>query len=239
MTESITDTMTIQDESSDGILSIDKPVGMTSFGVVHRIKKWTHAKKVGHAGTLDPMASGVLLICLDRATKRVPKLMAFEKTYIGTIELGTSTDTNDAEGKVVFRKNVGEFSVELIQETLNKFRGNIQQIPPMFSAIKKDGKRLYRLARKGVTVPREPRQVHVYEIDLLSWENPRLTIQVTCSKGTYIRALARDIGQHLQTGAFLKTLRRTRIGPYRIEDTCSLEDIREICTVDESLSVQS
>ncbi len=225
------------DRENGGIISINKPLGMTSFHVVHLVRKWTNFEKVGHAGTLDPMATGVLLLCLGRATKQVSKLMEWEKTYIGTIKLGTSTETDDSEGEVLFRHKVDDFSTEMIIETLEKFCGRIHQTPPMYSAIKKDGKRLYKLARKGIHIQREPREVHVHRIDLLEWNNPKLTIQITCSKGTYVRALARDIGNHLGTGAFLSSLKRIRIGPHKLEEACSLEAIESMCHADECISV--
>ena len=225
------------DREDGGILSIDKPLGMTSFHVVNLIRKWTDFDKVGHAGTLDPKATGVLLLCLGSATKQVSKMMEWEKTYIGTIELGTSTDTDDGEGKVISRQKVADFSTELIVEALEKFCGWIHQTPPMYSAIKKDGKRLYKLARKGIHIHREPRVVHVHRIELLEWNNPKLTIQITCSKGTYVRALARDIGNYLGTGAFLSTLKRIRVGPYKLEEACSLKKIESLCNADEYIPV--
>ena len=225
------------DRENGGILNIDKPSGMTSFRVVHLVRRWTNFNKVGHAGTLDPMATGVLLLCLGRATKQVSKLMEWEKTYVGTIELGVSMDTDDADGKVISRQIVGNFSTELILETLEKFCGRIQQVPPMYSAIKKDGKRLYKLARKGIQVHREPRAVYVHRIELLEWNSPNLTIEVTCSKGTYIRAMARDIGCQLGTGAFLSALKRTCIGPYKLEESCSLRKINTMCNADEHIPV--
>ncbi len=225
------------DRENGGILNINKPLGMTSFHVVNLVRKWTHFNKVGHAGTLDPRATGVLLLCLGRATKQVSKMIEWGKTYIGTIELGTCTDTDDGEGKIISRQKVGHFSTEQIVETLRKFCGRIHQTPPMYSAIKKNGKRLYRMARKGIRIHREPREVYIHQIDLLDWNNPELTIQITCSKGTYIRALARDIGNHLGTGAFLSALKRTRVGPYKLEESCSLEKIESLCNADECISV--
>ena len=220
------------------VLNIDKPAGMTSFSIVERIRRWTRCKKVGHAGTLDPLATGVLLVCTGLATKRVSKLMELEKVYEGTIELGKSTETDDAEGKVLKHVRVPTFSQEDLVPILKKFEGEVEQVPPMYSALKKDGQRLYRLARRGEVVPREPRRVRIYELELLEWQRPFLRVRVRCSKGTYIRALARDMGEQLGTGGYLKTLRRTRVGRYCVEDAYSLEALRELLFVrDESLSI--
>ena len=200
------------------ILNIDKPGGLTSFGVVERIRRWTGCRKVGHAGTLDPLATGVLLICTGRATKRVSEFMEMEKEYEGTVELGITTETDDGEGKIKGRSEVPQFTRDEIETIVKHLQGTIGQIPPMYSALKKDGQRLYKLARQGKVVHREPRKVTIHEIVLMKWENPDLHIRVRCSKGTYIRALARDIGKRCGTGGTLKSLRRTRVGPYRVED---------------------
>ena len=227
------------DFEAGAVLVVDKPAGITSFGVVHRIKKWTGCRKVGHAGTLDPMATGVLLVCTGPATKRVSELMELEKEYEGTVELGMTTETDDAEGKVTGRCDVPPFSREDILAILEGFQGFIDQIPPMYSAIKKNGSRLYRLARRGMVVPRDPRKVTIHEINLLDWKPPFLSVRVRCSKGTYIRALARDIGERCGTGGYLKTLRRTRLGPYRADDAYTLETLREWLVVrhDERISI--
>ena len=201
---------------------------MTSFGVVAKIRAWTHCKKVGHAGTLDPFASGVLLVCTGKATKRVSELMELEKEYEGVIELGKITETDDIEGKILQRRPVPSFSLEDIKSVLKKFVGEIDQIPPMYSALKKNGVRLYKLARKGKVVHREPRKVNIYEIELLEWNNPFLKIKVKCSSGTYIRALARDIGENLGVGGYLKILCRNRIGTYTIQDSYSLNELEEL-----------
>lgn len=218
------------------VLNVDKPLGMTSFGVVERIRRWTGCRKVGHAGTLDPLATGVLLVCTGRATKRVSEFMDLEKEYEGVVELGKATDTDDAEGKVIEEHPVPDFSKEEIVSTLNSFRGTIDQIPPMYSALKKNGQRLYKLARRGDDVSRQPRSVTIYEITLLEWRRPELHIRVRCSRGTYIRALARDIGKTLGTGGYLKTLRRTRIGQFQAADSYALEAFRRrLCKQHESV----
>ena len=209
------------------VLNVDKPSGWTSFAVVDRIKKWTGCKKVGHAGTLDPSATGVLLVCTGSATKRVSELMDLEKEYEGVIELGKSTDTDDGEGRVLEERDVPRFSEDEIRRALKAFGGSILQIPPMYSAIKQNGQRLYKLARKGKVVPREPRRVHIAEIVLLEWKHPCVHVRVRCSKGTYIRSVARDLGAELGTGGYLYALRRTRVGPYRDADSISFKVLRE------------
>jgi len=208
------------------ILNINKPKGITSFRVVEKVRKWTHCRKVGHAGTLDPMATGVLVLCTGKATKRVSEFIDSDKEYEGTIEFGVATDTDDAEGRQIDTKPVPDFSVVDIDKALEKFRGNIEQIPPMYSALKRNGKRLYKMARKGIVIEREPRPVTIFKLECLDWKRPFLKIRVCCSKGTYIRALARDIGTLLQTGGCLTELCRTRVGIYRIEDSCSLDTFK-------------
>ena len=225
MKSSAFDTWSREDFENGRILNVDKPMGLTSFGVVRKVRSWIGCRKVGHAGTLDPMATGVLLICTGRSTKQVDTLMGLDKVYEGTITLGRTTDTDDAEGIVVAEHEVPDFSEDVLRSTLQSFQGDILQIPPMFSALKKDGKRLYKLARKGITVERAPRRVHVKEIAVLDWDRPNLRIRVHCSKGTYIRSLARDIGATLKTGGTLTALRRMRVGSYRVEDAFSLTSL--------------
>ena len=204
---------------------------MTSFSVVAKVRAWTHCKKVGHAGTLDPFATGVLLVCTGKATKRVSEFMELEKEYEGVIELGKTTETDDREGKILQQQDVPVFSIKDIQSVLKKFIGEIEQVPPMYSALKKNGVRLYKLARKGKVVYREPRKVKIHEITLLKWDRPFLEIRVKCSRGTYVRALARDIGKELRVGGYLKELCRTRIGTYSIKDSYTLTTFREFLSV--------
>jgi tRNA pseudouridine55 synthase len=205
------------------IVAIDKPTGWTSFDVVNKLRGMTGVKKVGHAGTLDPFATGVLLICFASATKQVDSLMALEKEYQGTFELGTETDSHDVTGKVIAQHPVPELSREQIEQAVRRYVGEIMQTPPMFSALKREGRRLYELARKGEQVELEPRKVTVYAFDVLDVVLPEIRFQVTCSRGTYIRALARDLGKDLGCGAFLKTLRRTRVGQYAASSSLSIE----------------
>lgn len=209
----------------DGILNIDKPKDWTSHDVVAKIRSHFKIKKVGHAGTLDPNATGVLLICLGRATKKASFLTEQKKTYEGTILLGTTTDTQDIKGKVIKRMKVEKIDTELLSKILEGLTGDISQIPPMYSAVHYKGERLYKLARKGIKVDPEPRKVHVYSIELLNINIPEISIRVVCSKGTYIRTLANTIGEKLGYGACLKDLVRTQIGDFHIGNSLSMKDV--------------
>ncbi len=215
------------DFSAGAILNINKPEGKSSFYVVKKVRYLTKTK-VGHSGTLDPFATGVLLICTGKATKKSSELMNLPKWYVGEIELGKTTDTEDVTGEIIAENSVPELSTDEINEILQKFVGEIEQIPPMFSAKKVGGKRLYRLARKGIEVERKPHRVHIYNIKLLEFSSPVLKIEVNCSKGTYIRSLARDIGEVIGCGAHLKSLVRTRIGPYSLDDSLNLEELPDL-----------
>lgn len=210
------------------ILNIDKPLQMTSFQVVRLIRKWTQCKKVGHAGTLDPMATGVLIVCTGKATKQVPLFMGMEKEYEGTICLGKTTDTDDAEGQILSENTVPIFTQSMIEDTLSGYCGEIDQVPPKFSAIHKNGVRLYKMARKGIPVEIGPRKVVIYKIELLSWASPYIHLRITCGKGTYIRALARDIGQQLGCGGYLSSLCRIRIGNYHIDSAWELDQFKQM-----------
>jgi len=216
------------DLSAGLILNINKPLGLTSFDVVRQIRQWTGCNKVGHAGTLDPLATGVLIVCTDSITKRISEFMEMEKEYEGIIELGKTTTTDDREGELLSQHLVPVLSREDIVSVLSQFKGEIKQVPPIYSALKINGQRLYRLARRGNTIQLKARSVHIYDIELFDWETPLLHIRVVCSKGTYIRALARDIGRCLGTGGYLKSLQRTRVGSFCIKDSYSLEEIKEL-----------
>lgn len=221
----------------NGIIIVDKPKGKTSFDMIRDIRKKYNIKKVGHIGTLDPMATGVLPILIGDATKLSDYLMNHDKEYIATLCLGEKRDTGDSEGKVVEIKEISEkIDNEMIIKTLNEFLGESMQIPPMYSAIKIDGQKLYDLARQGKTVERKSRKINIYEIELL--ENKKtsssqnnykeIKFRVVCSKGTYIRVLCEDIAEKLGTVGYMKDLRRTRVGNFRIEDagkTIELENI--------------
>jgi tRNA pseudouridine55 synthase len=216
------------------ILVVDKPVGPTSFAVLRSVRRALmrigdspeRAPKLGHGGTLDPMASGVLPVCVGEATKVIPFLLDADKEYLATVRFGVETDTLDATGQVVSEKTLGDLDAAHVEVALAGFRGEIEQVPPMFSALKHHGKPLYRYARAGQTVERPPRRVKVHELSLLTWEPPdRARLRVRCSKGTYIRSLAADVGRHLGVGAHLTELRRTASGPFVLAQAISLDDI--------------
>ncbi len=209
-----------------GILNIDKPAGMTSHDVVDRVRQISGQRRVGHAGTLDPSATGVLIVCLGQATRVAEYLMASDKVYQAQIRLGVSTDTHDAEGEVTATAEVNVREQE-VREALASFVGSIQQVPPMYSALKREGVPLYKLARQGITVEREPRSVVIHDIELLDWNPPLLTIRVKCSPGTYVRALARDLGQKLDCGAHLQSLTRLASGHFTLEKAVSLDELTQ------------
>jgi len=213
------------------IVAIDKPVDWTSFDVVNKLRGMTKVKKVGHAGTLDPFATGLLLVCFASATKQVNQLMELEKEYQGTFELGSETDSHDITGKVVSQHPVPDLSRTQIESAAKKYSGEILQVPPMFSALKRDGKKLYELARQGKEVELAARSVKVYAFDILEVSLPEIRFRIACSRGTYIRAIARDLGRDLGCGAFLKTLRRTRVGAYTVADALSIQQFAERLTL--------
>jgi tRNA pseudouridine55 synthase len=210
--------------SSSGILNLDKPRGMTSHDVVNLVRRVTGIRKVGHAGTLDPMATGVLLICVGRATRLAEYLTVSEKHYKATVRLGVETDTYDAEGQVTSTRPVS-ISREEVATVLAEFCGQIAQVPPMYSALKRGGQPLYKLARKGVTVTREPRPAHISFIKLTGWSFPDFSFDVTCSAGTYVRSLAHDLGKKLECGAHLTGLIRSRSGSFGLQDAVPLSDL--------------
>ena len=211
----------------DGVLLVDKPAGLTSHDVVDRVRRHFGFKKVGHCGTLDPAATGLLILVLERATKLQDRLMSDDKMYEGTMLLGVSTDSQDADGKVIAEKLVPPLTEEDIDRVFAKFRGDLQQVPPMVSAVKHQGTPLYKLARKGKTVEREPRLVHIYDLRVLGLELPRVRLRVACTKGTYVRTLCSDVGDVLGCGAHLYELRRMRSGDFDVKDAHSLETILE------------
>ncbi len=211
----------------DGILNVFKPAGKTSFTVVSLVRRWSGERRVGHAGTLDPAATGVLVVCLGQATRVVEYLSVAGKTYQAGIELGITTDSYDAAGRVVARCDPSSVTLEQLEQVLGSFRGPLSQVPPMHSAIHYRGRRLYELAREGLEVDRQPRPVEIHRLEVLDWQPPRLTVEVSCSAGTYVRSLAHDIGQALGCGAHLSWLIRTRCGPYRVEESVSLAVLQE------------
>lgn len=207
----------------EGFLNVWKPKGLTSFGAVARIRRAAKTKRVGHGGTLDPLAEGVLPVLLGRATRLAPFLAGMAKIYVATIELGRTTDTLDAEGKDLERRPFDAVGREQVEALLPTFTGEILQRPPMFSAVKQHGQRLYSLARKGIEVERPPRPVRVHQIRLLHWAPPSMTLEVVCGGGTYVRVLAADVGEALGCGATLTGLVRSRFGPFRGEAAVPLE----------------
>lgn len=216
-------------EQLTGFLNIDKPLGMTSHDVVAQIrrllKQATGSKKVGHAGTLDPLATGVLIVCLGQATRLSEYAMVSTKEYHAKIHLGITTTTYDAEGEIVQSADASAVTQAQIEAALTPFLGAIEQVPPMYSAIKQGGKKLYDLARAGIEVERPARAVTIHTLNILAWENPYLTLAVTCSAGTYIRSLAYDLGQTLGVGAHLGGLVRTRSGGFTLENAIQLADL--------------
>lgn len=209
----------------DGVLLVDKPAGMTSHDVVDRIRRQFGLRKVGHCGTLDPAATGLLVLVLERATKLQNQFMADDKTYEGTMKLGVTTDSHDADGAVVAEKPVPPLTAADVEAVFARFRGDVQQVPPMVSAIKHEGTPLYKLARKGMTIAREPRTVHIYDLRLLHLHLPFVDLRVTCTKGTYVRTLCHDIGQALGCGAHLYRLRRIRSGSFDVADAHPLSEL--------------
>jgi tRNA pseudouridine55 synthase len=210
----------------NGILNIYKPTGMTSFDVVRKIRKISNVKKVGHAGTLDPEASGVLPVCIGKATKAIDYIMGDFKIYEAELKLGVITDTYDKEGKILRESEVNATEEEIIQ-VINSFVGEIKQVPPMYSALKVNGKKLYELARAGIEVEREARPIVIYNIDIMDIKLPCVKFRVKCSKGTYIRSLCYDIGEVLKCGGMMWNLQRTATGQFHIDDAINIEDLNE------------
>jgi len=213
-------------DSLDGVLLVDKAPGMTSHDVVAITRRTLNTRKVGHCGTLDPLATGLLIVVIGRATKIQDLLMAEDKEYVGTMTLGVTTASQDADGEVVETRPVPEFSREQIDAAFAKFHGDFYQLPPMVSAIKKDGVPLYKLARQGKTVEREPRFVHVYAHEVQAVRLPAIDFRVVCSKGFYVRTYAFDIGEDLGCGAHLQSLRRTKSGRFSADQAVTVDQLR-------------
>jgi tRNA pseudouridine55 synthase len=212
--------------SLDGVLLVDKAPGMTSHDVVAIVRRRLGTKKVGHCGTLDPLATGLLIIVIGRGTKISDLLMCEDKEYEGTIVLGVTTDSQDADGKIVETKPVPDLDRATIDAAFAKFHGDFYQMPPMVSAIKKDGVPLYKLARQGKTVEREPRFVHVYAHEIKEVRLPEIDFRLACSKGFYVRTYAFDIGETLGCGAHIKNLRRTKSGKFTLEHSVTVQEIQ-------------
>ena len=209
----------------NGILLLDKPLGVTSNTALQQVKRLYRAAKAGHTGNLDPLATGLLPICFGEATKISSFLLDSDKRYVGTIKLGVITRTADAEGEVLETRPVGDYSEAQIREVLDRFTGQIEQVPPMHSAVKVNGTPLYKLAHKGMEIERKPRTVTIYSIALLRHEGDELEIEIHCSKGTYVRTLAEEIGEALGCGGHLSALRRTASGPFTLDEAVSMEQI--------------
>lgn len=213
-------------EKTSGFILIDKPAGITSHDVVNKLRKITGVKKIGHAGTLDPMATGLLILGVGRtATKEISKFSKLDKEYEAEIFLGAKTDTYDKDGKIIHFDSSCTCSEKDVREAVFSFVGNIEQVPPMYSAKKIKGMKLYEMAREGIEVERKPVQVRVHDIELFKKEGNIVKIQVKCSPGTYIRCLAYDMGEKLGCGAYLRSLRRSSIGKYHVKDAIELENV--------------
>ncbi len=209
----------------DGILIIDKPSGITSHDVVDYIRKKTGMRRIGHTGTLDPNATGLLILCLGKATKLSEYFIALDKTYEGKMRLGVVSDSHDIDGNIIKENEVGNISKKEIRKYLSNFIGEIEQIPPMVSAIKIGGKRLYKMAREGVTIEREPRKIKIHEFEIININLPNIWFRVSCSRGTYVRTLCHDLGEKIGCGAILTELKRIKIGNYIIDKATPLESI--------------
>ncbi|MCS7089944.1 MAG: tRNA pseudouridine(55) synthase TruB [Verrucomicrobiota bacterium] len=209
----------------DGALLVDKPVGPTSHDVVAAVRRRFNLKKVGHCGTLDPNATGLLVLVLGRGTKLAEKLMSDDKVYEGEIKFGVTTDSYDADGKVEATAPVPPLTLEQLNRWAASFVGDLMQVPPMVSAVKKGGVPLYKLARKGMEVEREPRLVHIYRFQFLSYQEPIGRFELACTKGTYVRSLAHDIGQKAGCGAYLASLRRLQSGAFHVRDATPMEEV--------------
>lgn len=212
----------------NGLLVLDKPSGISSNQALQQARKLFRAQKAGHTGSLDPLATGVLPLCFGESTKFSQYLLDSDKVYLVTAELGVSTDSGDSDGVVIDRKPVPEWSVEDIENALVPFRGTIEQVPSMFSALKHKGQPLYKLAREGKTVERKPRAVTIHQLALLRWESPRLTLEVCASKGTYMRSLVEDLGRALGVGGHIRGLRRVQAGPYALHQSVTLEQLEAV-----------
>ncbi len=210
------------------IILIDKREGLSSFQIIHKVRKVIQVKKVGHAGTLDPLASGLLIVCTGKRTKEITLYQDMIKTYSGIITLGKTTPTMDAESEVSEEKSISGITEKDVIETGKLFLGNILQTPPMYSAVKYKGKSLYKYARQGREVERQPRQITIYRFDITKINLPEVHFEVDCSKGTYIRVLAYDFGAKLGCGGYLTKLRRDRIGEYNVKDAYSIREFEEL-----------
>lgn len=217
--------MQTQADDTGKVLLINKPLRWTSFDVVNKLRFRLKTKKVGHAGTLDPLATGLLIICVGKMTKRIEEFMGLEKEYTGTFILGKTTPSYDLETEVGEEKDISALTNEMINDAVRPFIGTISQLPPLHSAIRIGGKRAYEFARKGVDIELKPREVHLHRFEITSINLPEVNFRIVCSKGTYIRSIARDFGNELKVGAYLSALCRTRIGPFLLSDALEVDQV--------------
>ncbi len=223
ITRSVTNFQEVDFAAGQTIL-VDKPLELTSFDVIYRLRRFLHIKKIGHAGTLDPKATGLLIVCTGKSTKKIDSYMGLPKEYTGTIVLGEQTPSMDTETGVHIKMESDHVTIDMLAKAVEELTGEIEQIPPMYSAVAKNGTRLYSLARQGKTIEREPRKVVVEEFEVTGFTPPVVAFRVVCSKGTYVRVLAHDLGEKLGCGAHLASLRRTAIGEFRVEDALTIEE---------------
>jgi tRNA pseudouridine55 synthase len=222
----------------DGVLNVYKPAGITSHDVVERIRHTISQKEIGHTGTLDPLAEGVLVLCIGRATRLVPYLQNLSKVYRATLRFGVTTSTHDAEGKELTRTSAPHLAAQHVEKMIPHFIGKVEQVPPMYSAVKHEGQRLYELARQGIEVERKSRPIDIYRLELQHFEPgeyPTAQLEVECSAGTYIRTLAADMGDRLGTGAYLEHLLRLQVGHFTLEDAHCMEDLDRLEAVEKAL----
>ncbi|MCX6152116.1 MAG: tRNA pseudouridine(55) synthase TruB [Ignavibacteriales bacterium] len=224
MINKTTTDLTEVDFEQGEVVLIDKMINRPSFHIIYKIRKTIGVKKVGHAGTLDPNATGLLIVCTGKKTKEIESFQNLEKTYTGTITLGSATKSMDSESEVIEQKSTDGISEEDIYKARDLFLGKINQTPPMYSAIKHKGKALYKYARKGIEVYRASREINVYKFEITQIDLPNIYFEINCSKGTYIRVLANDLGQVLGCGAYLSSLNRTRIGEYNVKDALTIDE---------------
>jgi len=213
--------------SLNGILVINKPSGITSHDVVDRIRRKFHMKRVGHAGTLDPLATGVLVLLVGKSTKLFDKFVGFDKAYRSTFILGTTTDSADIQGKVLKQLSYESVTQEQVEKVFERFVGDIKQIPPMVSAVRHKGRKLYELARKGIQVERQPRDIRIDCVTIKKFNSPDVEFYLECSKGTYVRQLADDVGKELGCGACISQIERTQVGPFCLEEAVTIEECNE------------
>lgn len=214
-------------KTKEGIILVNKPKGITSHDVVDVVRGRLGIRRVGHAGTLDPLAEGLLVILVGEATKLFPRFVDFDKEYSGILKLGEVTTTGDSQGEIIKTESIDNISENQVREAFLKFEGDIEQVPPMVSALRVGGQRLYKLARKGIVIDRQPRRVKIYTLKIIKIEFPFIEFYVCCSKGTYIRKLAEDIGQFLGCGGHVTKIKRLSIGPFKLKDAVNIDQINE------------